>query len=105
MTKRTTEAIEFTNCKRRKVHANFGGGEITSDTGVMLLSETDKKLKLTERIAAKLNDPRCAGKCDHSLLDLLRQRIYAIALGYEDLNDHQTLRTDTALRTAVGAGP
>ena len=74
-------AIKFTSCKRRKVHANFGGGEITSDAGVMLLSEADKKLKLTERIAAKLTDPRCAGKCDHSLLDLLRQRIYAIALG------------------------
>jgi hypothetical protein len=102
VTKRTTEAIEFTSCKRRKVHANFGGGEITSDAGVMLLSQADKKLKLTERIAAKLNDPRCAGKCDHSLLDLLRQRIYAIALGYEDLNDHQRLRTDTALQTAVG---
>jgi len=48
----------------------------TSDAGVMLLSEADKKLKLTERIAAKFNDPRCRGKCDHSLLDLLRQRVY-----------------------------
>ena len=102
MTKRTTETIEFTRCKRRKVEANFGGGEITSDAGVMLLSEADKKLRLTQRIAPLLNDPRCQGKCNHSMLDLLRQRVYAIALGYEDLNDHDTLRTDTALQTAVG---
>jgi hypothetical protein len=70
VTECSTKAIEFTSCKRRKEHANFGGGEITSDAGVMLLSEADKKLKLTERIAAKLTDPRCQGKCDHSLLDL-----------------------------------
>jgi len=102
VTKRNTRTIEFTRCKRRKVQANFGGGEITSDAGVMLLSEVDKKLKLTQRIAPRLNDPRCQGKCDHSMLDLLRQRVYAIALGYEDLNDHYTLRKDTALQTAVG---
>ena len=102
MTKRITTSIEFTSCKRRKVQANFGGGEITSDAGVMLLSEIDKKLKLTQRIAGALNDTRCQGKCRHSMLDLLRQRVYGLALGYEDLNDHYTLRTDTALQTAVG---
>jgi hypothetical protein len=102
VTKRITTSIEFTSCKRRKVQANFGGGEITSDAGVMLLSEIDKKLKLTQRIAGALNDTRCQGKCRHSMLDLLRQRVYALALGYEDLNDHHTLRTDTALQTAVG---
>ena len=102
MTECTTETIEFTRCKRRKVQADFSGGEITSDAGVFLLSEVDKKLRLTERIAPNLYDPRCKGKCDHSMLDLLRQRVYAIALGYEDLNDHDTLRQDTALQTAVG---
>ena len=102
MTQRITETIGLPSGKRFKVQADFGGGEITSDAGVMLLSEVDKKLKLTERIAPKLNDPRCRGKCDYSMLDLLRQRVYAIALGYEDLNDHDTLRADTALQTAVG---
>jgi hypothetical protein len=102
VTKSTTTTIEFTRCKRRKVNADFGGGEITSDAGVMLLSEVDKKLNLTQRIGRVLNDPRCQGKCKHSLLDLLRQRVYALALGYEDLSDHYTLRTDTALQTAVG---
>ena len=102
MTICTTEAIAFTRCKRRKVVADFGGGEITSDAGVLLLSEADKRLRLTQRIAPQFDDPRCKGKCDHSLQDMLRQRIYALALGYEDLNDHQTLRKDTALQTAVG---
>lgn len=102
MTVCTTEPIAFTRCKRRKVVADFGGGEITSDAGVLLLSEADKRMRLTERIAPKIDDPRCKGKCDHSLRDMLRQRIYALALGYEDLNDHVTLRKDTALQTAVG---
>ncbi len=102
MTVCTTESIEFTRCKRRKVVADFGGGEITSDAGVLLLSETDKRLRLTERLAPQFDDPRCKGKCDHSLQDMLRQRIYALALGYEDLNDHVTLRKDTAFQTAVG---
>lgn len=102
MTVCTTETIEFTRCKRRKVVADFGGGEITSDAGALLLSEVDKKIGLTERIAPKLNDPRCKGKCDHSIRDMLRQRVYALAQGYEDLNDHITMRKDTALQTAVG---
>jgi hypothetical protein len=84
------------------VVADFSGGEITSDAGVLLLSEADKRLRLTERIAPQFDDPRCKGKCDHSLQDMLRQRVYALALGYEDLNDHVTLRKDTALQTAVG---
>lgn len=102
MTVCTTQSIEFTRCKRRKVVGDFSGGEITSDAGVLLLSEVDRRLRLTERIAPKFDDPRCKGKCDHSMRDLLRQRIYALALGYEDLNDHATLRKDTALQTAVG---
>lgn len=102
MTVCTTESIEFTSCKRRKVVADFGGGEITSDAGVLLISQADKKLRLTERIAPKFDDPRCKGKCDHSMQDMLRQRVYALALGYEDLNDHVSLRKDTAIQTAVG---
>lgn len=102
MTVCTTESIEFARCKRRKVVADFGGGEITSDAGVLLLSQADKRLRLTERIASKLSDSRCKGKCDHSIRDMLRQRVYALAQGYEDLNDHITMRKDTALQTAVG---
>lgn len=102
MTLCTTETIDFSTCKSRKVQADFTGGEITSDAGVLLLSEADKRIKLTERIAKMIPDTRCKGKTRHSMRDLLRQRIYALALGYEDLNDHSTLRKDTVIQTAVG---
>lgn len=102
MTNCTTNPIEFTRCKRRKVQANFSGGEITSDAGVMLLRQVDKIINLTGRIAATANDPRNKKKITHSIKDMLRQRIYTLALGYEDLNDHDALRKDTAIQTAVG---
>jgi hypothetical protein len=98
----TTKTIEFSSCKRRKVQAQFCGGEITSDGGVMLLREADRRLRLTERIAPLLPDPRVTSKVIHRMLPMLRQRIYGLALGYEDLNDHSTLRSDPAIQTAVG---
>ena len=58
MTVCTTKAIEFTRCKRRKIQANFNGGKITSDAGVLLLNQADKMINLTDRIAATANDPR-----------------------------------------------
>jgi len=102
MTNCNTNSIEFTRCKRRKVQANFNGGEITSDAGVMLLHQVDKIFNLTDRVAATANDPRNKKKITHSIRDMLRQRIYSLALGYEDLNDHDALRKDTAIQTAVG---
>lgn len=101
MTVCTTKTIEITRCKRRKVQANFNGGEITSDAGALLLKQADKMIGLTKRIA--INDPRCKGKIEHDVKDIFRQRVYGIALGYEDLNDHATLRKDTAIQTAVGS--
>ena len=101
MTVCTTKIIEYARCKGRKVQAQFNGGDITSDGGVMLLREVDRRLQLTKRIAAALNDPRCPSKTHHSLLHMLRQRVYGLALGYEDLNDHKTLRKDPAIQTAV----
>lgn len=97
-----TKPIEFTRCKSRKVQANFGGGEITSDAGVMLLNQADKIINLTHRIASTANDPRNPKKIKHTIRDMLRQRVYSLALGYEDLNDHDTLRKDTAIQTSVG---
>lgn len=101
MTVCTIPKVEYTRYKRRKVEAQFIGGDITSDGGVMLLREVDKKLNLTERIASVFKDPRCKNKIQHDLLAILRQRVYSIALGYEDLNDHDTLRKDKAVQTAV----
>lgn len=103
MTKRTTKSIDFTSCKGRKVEANFTGGEITSDAGVLLLGEADRRLNLINRIAAGIPDKRSKKKIKHTMLGMLRQRIYGIALGYEDLNDHDSLRSDTAIQTAVGS--
>ena len=102
MTQCTQESFTFPVCKRRTVEANFQGGDITSDGGVLLLRQADRRLGLTEAVARALDDPRRQASCDHDGLSLLRQRVYALALGYEDLNDHQALRLDLAIQTALG---
>lgn len=101
MTKCYQNSLAFPSVKRRKVVTDFTGGPITSDAGALLLSRVDEKLQLSRSIARSLVDSRRTASCDHSLLSLLKQRIYSLALGYEDLNDHQTLRDDLALQTAV----
>jgi hypothetical protein len=68
---------------------------------VLLLRQADRALGLTEAVAKVLADPRRRASCEHDVLSLVRQRVYGLALGYEDLNDHQALRTDVALQTAV----
>jgi hypothetical protein len=92
----------FPACKSRQLHVDFQGGEVTSDGGALLLRQADRKLKLTEEVVSILRDGRRQASCDHDLLRLLRQRIYGLALGYEDLNDHDQLRRDVAVQTAAG---
>lgn len=87
---------------RRDVVAEFNGGRISSDGGVVLLWEVDRRRRLVERFAECFEDSREAGQVEHSVEDLLRQRLYGLALGYEDLNDHEELRTDALLAAAVG---
>lgn len=94
--------VELPPVKRRKVSIDFEGGDITSDGGVPLLREVDRKLGLTKALDRAIADGRVQGRCEHSQLRLLRQRIYAMAAGYEDLNDHGTLCGDLAFQTAVG---
>ena len=101
MTNCTQESFGFPAVKRRKVEAEFSGGDITSDGGVLLLREADRRLGLLDAVNRVLHDPRASGKVVHSQLSLLRQRIYGLCLGYEDLNDHQELRQDLAIQTAV----
>ena len=101
MPKCNTTKIEFSGLKRRKIEADFSGGAITSDGGVLLLRSVDRRLRLTERVAEQIVDPRDPDKIQHQVVDLLRQRIYGLACGYEDLNDHDTLRGDIAFQTAV----
>jgi hypothetical protein len=102
MTKCNIKSIEFSTCKGRKITGKFSGGDISSDGGVMLLRGADTKLKLTKGIREIIPDKRNQGYCDHSMLSLLRQRIYGLALGYEDVTDHNYLRKDVGLQTAVG---
>ncbi len=101
MTNCTQESFQFPVCKRRKIEVNFQGGDITSDGGVLLLRQIDRQLGLSEAVACVLDDSRRQASCEHAGLSLLRQRVYALALGYEDLNDHHTLRRDVAIQTAV----
>ncbi len=95
--------LPFSPLKRRKVEADFCGGDLTSDAGLLLLREVDLKLGLTAHPNQLLPDSRCAGRTQHKQINLLRQRLFALAAGYEDLNDHQSLRHDSALKTATSS--
>lgn len=101
MTNCTQESFKFPPLKRRQVEVNFQGGDITSDGGVLLLRQVDHRLGLSKAVARALVDPRRQASCVHDGLSLLKQRLYGLALGYEDLNDHQHLRADRAIQTAV----
>ncbi len=103
MTNSRADQLEFASCKGRKVEADFEGGEVSSDGGLLLLREIDRHLDLTRRAAKLLPDGRQRGKITHSAVSLLRQRVFALAQGYEDLNDHGELRHDTLLQTATGS--
>ena len=102
MTKRYHKNTPFSSLKRRKIEVNFEGGDVTSNGGVLLLREIDKKLRLTEAVNKAIKDNRHPSYCKHDQLSLLRQRIFGLALGYEDLNDHTELRHDGAMQTASG---
>jgi len=82
--------------------ASFDGGRISSDGGALLLRQVDQQLGLIESFAECFDDHRSAEWVEHSVEDLLRQRVFALALGYEDLNDHDDLRRDALLATCVG---
>lgn len=92
---------KFPTVKCRKVTADFAGGDITSNAGVLLLRQADRKIGLTKGAAGLMPDDRCSGKVEHTIEAMLRQRVYAIACGEEDLNDHHQLRNDLALQTAM----
>jgi len=95
------DQIAFSPLSRRLVEANFSGGHITSDAGLLLLREVDRQHRLTRQLAQIFPDRRDPERIQHPLPMLLAQRIYALAAGYEDLNDHDDLRHDYALQTAV----
>ena len=94
MTECTRKSLSFSSLSRQKITADFDGGRLTSDAGGLLLREADLRLGLTAGLAECIADPRDPAKITHDIKTLLRQRIFGIALGYEDLNDHATLRDD-----------
>lgn len=94
MTDCTTGPLLFSNLKRQRIQTDFRGGRLTSDGGALLLREVDRSLGLIDAINACIRDPRNPFFIAHSQRTLLAQRIFGIALGYEDLNDHQSLRED-----------
>lgn len=98
----SSERLEFGHLGRRVIEGCFDGGNMTSDGGVMLLAKLDQRLGLTEAAARSIADPREASSITHSIRDMLRQRVYALVQGWEDLNNHAQLRHDIAYQSAVG---
>lgn len=101
MTDCTAELFEFPSVQRRKVEASFSGGEVSSDGGLLLLAQADRRLGLTAALDRVIPDPRDPIQITHAQIDLIRQRIYGLAMGYEDLNDHGSLRKDLVWQTAL----
>ncbi|MFO1052554.1 MAG: IS1380 family transposase [Planctomycetota bacterium] len=100
----TSGGLLFQGVGRREIRADFNGGDITSDAGVLLLQEVEQRCAIIEQFAHCFEDHRDARRVEHGVRELVAQRIFAIALGYEDLNDHDDLRFDPLLATAVGSG-
>jgi hypothetical protein len=91
--------------RKSELRAEFSGGELSSDGGVMLLAQADKKLNLIENLNDCIKDPRDLNKVTHQQIELLRQRIYQIACGYEDADDSDHLRSDRAMKIALDRLP
>lgn len=102
MPKCTADLMGFGRLGRRLIEANFKGGALSSDGGLMLLRQVDRKLGLSRAIATALHDPRDPDRIIHELRDLVAQRLYGLCCGYQDLNDHAALRQDPLMQTAVG---
>jgi hypothetical protein len=91
----------FSKLGRREIDVRFDGGAVSSDGGLLLLREVEKRLGLLKAVAAVLPDPRSPLLVQHKTEQLLRQRVFGLCQGYEDLNDHDTLRDDPAVQTAL----
>jgi hypothetical protein len=103
MTDCTEAQLTIPGFDRRPFEVNFQGGDVTSDAGgCLLLRQAERSLCLLRRVTRHLPDPRNQDYIHHEALELLRQRVFGIALGYEDLNDHDTLRNDLGLKFSVG---
>ena len=102
MTECNQSSFEFKACGSREIVARFDGGTISSDGGAFLLRQTDKRLNLLSRLAECFLDGRNQEQVEHSIVEMLSQRIYGLALGYEDINDHEQLRHDPVFGILAG---
>jgi hypothetical protein len=102
MTECNQSVFEFPGINRREVVASFTGGAISSDGGGLLLRQTEQVTGVIRGFAACFTDHRDPELIEHTVADLVGQRVYGLALGYEDLNDHDRLRYDPLLATLVG---
>jgi len=105
MTDCNTQPLLFSNLKNKKIQADFNGGSLTSDAGAVLLREVDNRIGLIDAINRCIPDPRHPFFIVHDQKTMLAQRIFGIALGYEDLNDHQSLRQDPLFQIISERGP
>src|SRR5271167_2146937 len=96
------ELFEFAPVEGREVVAGFDGGAITSDAGGLLLGAADRAIGLVGRFARCFGDVRRQDLSEHEVKTLVGQRVFAIALGYEDLNDHDELRHDPVMAVLAG---
>ena len=102
LTECSQDSFGFASLGCRKVTAAFDGGAITSNAGALLLREADRAIGLSRRVAACFKDGRRQDRIEHTAGTLIAQRIHGIALGYEDLNDHEELRHDPVLGLLSG---
>src|SRR5450755_1622615 len=105
MTDDTILPFSFPAVHAKKVSAAFDGGRLTSNGGVMLLSMAERRLGIAQRLARCFPDGRDPARITHTLADMIRARIFAIACGYEDANDLEYLRKDPAFKLACGRLP
>jgi hypothetical protein len=102
MTECNQSSLGFEALGSRKIVARFDGGTISSDGGAFLLRQTDRRLNLLPRLAECFLDGRNPNMVDHPIAEMLSQRVYGLALGYEDLNDHEQLRNDPVFGIVAG---
>jgi hypothetical protein len=102
MTECNQSSFGFEGSGRREIVARFDGGTISSDGGAFLLRQTDTRLDLLRRLAECFLDGRNQALVEHSIAEMVSQRVYGLALGYEDLNDHEQLRTDPVFGILAG---
>lgn len=98
----SAEQLDFGIVEGRAVEAAFDAGLVTSDAGGLLLGATDRVIDLMDRFAACFRDHRRQDLVEHTVTTLVGQRVFGIALGYEDLNDHDELRHDPVLAVLAG---